>query len=380
MFYRFTSFGLALLLSVTTALTAIRAQDDVAAKDDAPAAAEKVVRSYEVVSAEWEATDKSISDLVTKYRVAAATEKEELLKQYEELTKKSRDLLPELRSAALAAYEAAPNADEKVTASLVGLLANDVRTDRYSDALKLGKLLLKHKCEEAAIDALIGSAAYCLDDFETATVHLKKAKAAKALSGQAGSYLEDLEQATKSWAREKKLREAEAAADDLPRVRLQTNRGDLIIELLENEAPQAVANFISLVDKEYYDGLTFHRVLAGFMAQAGCPDGKGTGGPGYNIYCECQQENHRHHFRGSLSMAHAGKDTGGSQFFLTFRRTSHLDGRHTVFGRVIEGLDILAELQRRDPNGRGQPDPDTIVKAEVLRKRDHEYKPTEVKE
>ena len=115
------------------------------------------------------------------------------------------------------------------------------------------------------------------------------------------------------------------------------------------------------------------------MAQGGCPDGTGSGGPGYNIPCECYREVHRNHFRGTLSMAHAGRDTGGSQFFLTFKRTPHLDGKHTVFGRVVEGLDVLVKLQRRDPSQRGAlPEPDKIVKAEVLRKRDHAYKPTKV--
>ena len=380
MVYRFvSSVGLAVLLSVAT-LTSIGAQDDGAAKDDAPAPAEKAVRPFAAVSAEWDSTDKRLTELVDKYRVAMETEKAELVKQYEVLVAQSRALIPELRSAALAAYEAAPNADEKVTTTLVGLLANDVRSDQYSDALKLGNLLLKHKCEEPAVYGLVGSAAYCSDDFETAAVHLKKGKAVDALSAQATGYLGDLDQATKSWAREQRLRQAEAAADDLPRVKLQTSKGDVVVELLENEAPQAVANFINLVDSEYYDGLTFHRVLSGFMAQGGCPDGTGTGGPGYKIYCECGQENHRHHFRGTLSMAHAGINTGGSQFFLTFRRTAHLDGRHTVFGRVIEGMDVLAKLQRRDPNSQGQPDPDTIVKAEVLRKRDHQYVPTKVSE
>ena len=380
MVYRFVSVGLAALLSVAT-LTSFGAQDDVAAKDDAAAPAEKAIRPFAEVSAEWESTDKSLSELVNKYRTATSTEKVELVKQYKALAEKSRALLPELRSAALVAYEAAPNVDEKVTKKLVGLLANDVRSDRYSEALKIGNLLLKHKCEEAVVDSLVGSAAYCSDDFEAAEEHLKKAKAAKALSQQANAYLDDLDQAKKSWAREQELRQAEAAEDNLPRVKLQTNRGDMVIELLENEAPQAVANFISLVDKKYYDGLTFHRVLPGFMAQAGCPEGTGVGDPGYNIYCECQQENHRHHFRGTLSMAHTGKkDTGGSQFFLTFRRTAHLDGKHTVFGRVIEGMDVLAKLQRRDPDSRGQADPDKIVTAEVLRKRDQEYVPTKVGE
>ncbi len=94
-----------------------------------------------------------------------------------------------------------------------------------------------------------------------------------------------------------------------------------------------MGNFISLVDSGFYDGLTFHRVLKGFMAQGGCPKGDGTGDPGYSIYCEVNQENARKHFRGSLSMANAGKDTGGSQFFLTFLPTPNLNGKHTVFRR-----------------------------------------------
>ena len=117
------------------------------------------------------------------------------------------------------------------------------------------------------------------------------------------------------------------------------------------------------------------------MAQTGCPRGDGTGGPGYNIYCECFQENHRNHFRGSLSMAkQSPPNTAGSQFFLTFQPTPHLNGKHTVFGRVIDGLDVLAKIQRKNPNEASQASviPDRIVKATVLRKRDHAYVPEKV--
>jgi cyclophilin family peptidyl-prolyl cis-trans isomerase len=156
-------------------------------------------------------------------------------------------------------------------------------------------------------------------------------------------------------------------------VRLETSKGDVVVELFENEAPQAVANFITLVKQGFYNDVAFHRVLPMFMAQGGDPRGDGSGGPGYAIRCECYQPNYRHHFRGSLSMAHAGRDTGGSQFFLTFVPTSHLDGKHTVFGRVIEGMDVLGELQKRDPQSPGAATPDKIIKAEVLRDRGHEY-------
>ena len=114
------------------------------------------------------------------------------------------------------------------------------------------------------------------------------------------------------------------------------------------------------------------------MAQGGDPTGRGSGGPGYAIPCETDQPHARKHFRGSLSMAHSGKDTGGSQFFLTFRPTDHLDGKHTVFGRVIEGFDVLPKLHRtQSPDGRPIPGikPDTILEAEVVRKRPHEYAP-----
>ena len=358
MFDRWKTVGLAALLSFV-ALAGLRAQDD------------GVVRPFAEVNAERESLDSSLDDVVNQYRTATATEKLELVKQYEVLATKSRALLPELRSAAVTAYEAAPNVDPKITTVLVGLLANDVRIDRYAAALELGNLLLKHKCDEPALDGLIGAAAYCLDDFETAAVHLTKADDANTISPEAIAYFEDLEEAKLAWAREQALRKSESAADDLPRVKLQTSKGDVVIELYENEAPQAVGNFVSLVEKKYYDGLTFHRVLPGFMAQGGCPDGTGGGGPGYNIYCECEQENHRNHFRGTLSMAHAGRDTSGSQFFLTFVPTPHLDGKHTAFGRVIEGIDVLAELNRVEP-GAALP-ADTIVEAKVLRKRDHDY-------
>ena len=132
-------------------------------------------------------------------------------------------------------------------------------------------------------------------------------------------------------------------------------------------------NFITLVDKGYYNGLKFHRVLTGFMAQGGDPKGNGSGGPGYTIPCECYREDHRLHFRGTLSMAHAGRDTGGSQFFLTFVPTKHLDGKHTVFGRVISGFDVLAKLKRRNPDDTTVGPADTIVEAKVIRRRPHPY-------
>ncbi len=344
-----------------------------------PPAAEAPTEEFADVYGKWQALDQQIDEVINAYRSAEPAERNALVERYNDLASQSREIMPRLRVAAIRQYKAEPNQNEDVTKTLVGLLANDVRLDKYESAIQLAGLLMEHECPEPVINAFAGIAAYCMDDFATAENHLKKAEESQALISTAQVCLQDLPTAKKEWERERTLREQEAKTDDLPRVKFETSKGPIVIELYENEAPQSVGNFVSLVESGFYNGLTFHRVLPGFMAQGGCPDGTGAGGPGYDIPCECYEDNHRRHFRGTLSMAHAGRDTGGSQFFLTFKRTSHLDGKHTVFGRVIEGLDILAEIQRRDPGQAGElPTPDKIVKAEVVRKRDHEYKPTKV--
>jgi peptidyl-prolyl cis-trans isomerase B (cyclophilin B) len=123
--------------------------------------------------------------------------------------------------------------------------------------------------------------------------------------------------------------------------------GQVKIELFEKEAPGTVANFEKLIKDGFYNGLNFHRVIPGFVAQGGCPEGRGTGGPGYNIKCETQGNPHKHE-RGSLSMAHAGKDTGGSQFFIVFEPQPHLNGVHTVFGKVVEGMEQVDQIKQGD--------------------------------
>lgn len=156
----------------------------------------------------------------------------------------------------------------------------------------------------------------------------------------------------------------------LPQVKLTTSKGEVVLELYEDTAPNTVANFISLVEKGFYDGLTFHRVIEDFMAQGGCPKGTGTGGPGYHIKCECYKPDAKKHDRGVIAMAHAGRDTGGSQFYITFVATPHLNGKHTVFGKVIKGMENVDKF-----NITGKGDDEKIIKAEVLSKRDHDYKP-----
>lgn len=128
-----------------------------------------------------------------------------------------------------------------------------------------------------------------------------------------------------------------------------TEKGTMLIEFYENDAPIAVANFVKLSKEGFYDGLNFHRVIPDFMIQGGCPQGTGRGGPGYHIKCELTGEN-QYHDRGVLSMAHAGRNTGGSQFFICHsrRNTAHLDRNHTCFGKVVEGLDVIDAIRQGD--------------------------------
>jgi peptidyl-prolyl cis-trans isomerase B (cyclophilin B) len=130
-------------------------------------------------------------------------------------------------------------------------------------------------------------------------------------------------------------------------VRIATEKGDIVLTLFPEDAPGTVANFAKLARAGFYDGLTFHRVIPNFVIQGGCPNGDGTGGPGYTIPCETKGNPHRH-VRGSLSMAHAGKDTGGSQFFICHAPQPHLDGVHTVFGQVTEGIDVVDAIRPGD--------------------------------
>ena len=130
---------------------------------------------------------------------------------------------------------------------------------------------------------------------------------------------------------------------------ISTEKGDMKAELKTNETPIAAENFIKLAKSRFYDGLTFHRVIPNFVIQGGCPIGNGAGGPGYTIKCETSAER-QYHERGVMSMAHRGKDTGGSQFFICHNRqnTQHLDGVHTCFGKVVEGLDVLDDIRPGD--------------------------------
>jgi cyclophilin family peptidyl-prolyl cis-trans isomerase len=331
---------------------------------------------FDKIFAEFKQVLAKLRSLQGKYQLAADAERPVIEAEFNTQVALGKEIAPRLLAAAKAAYLASPNANASITRFLVQNVAESDQNDNYAAAFDMAKLLVDHGCKEPALYNFAGIAAFGSNHFDLAKEWLEEASHSKVLGDVGKADLKAVDEYQELWPTEEKIRETEAQADDLPRVLLKTSKGDVVIELFENEAPIATANFISLVEKHFYDGVPFHRVIAGFMAQGGDPTGTGRGGPGYTIPDECQQENARSHFGGSMSMAKTAEpDTGGSQFFLTFRPTPHLNGKHTVFGRVIEGMDVAATLERIDPEKPG-PAPDKIITATVLRKRNHPYEPT----
>lgn len=318
---------------------------------------------------------------------ASQEDRVKLVKEYSEIVTNLRDnVLPGLEKGlpkALANEESQEEA-KTVATELVQMAygAND-----YPKCQDICDLILQHDKDNRLAVNLGAVSRFAQHEFADAKKMLQAAEANGDLIQELGGrYLQSATDYVEYWKKEQEIRAAEDAATGetaLPRVKMETSQGDIVLELFENEAPNTVANFISLAESGFYDGLAFHRVIPSFMAQGGCPNSRegnpapaGTGGPGYNIKCECYKPNARRHFAGSISMAHAGRDTGGSQFFITHLPTPHLDREvnpssvHTVFGRVVEGLDVVCKIQKDD----------VIKKVTVIRKRNHEYKPETIPE
>jgi cyclophilin family peptidyl-prolyl cis-trans isomerase len=383
----FSSTPIALATLLLVALTAIpaEAQDDPPKPATAPPTPEAkpadpnkpLAAAFNQQLDEWKEVLKELRALKLKYQSASEDERAQIGDQWDALMVKGNDMLAGMTASAVAAYEEAPNEDPQLMRFLVKLAADTAERDEYESCLQISQALIDHKCGDKTIYGPASLAAFALNEYDKAAEYAKLSVEAGNPNETLSNWRVDPLEYKKLWEKEQEIRAAEEGKD-LPRVKLTTSKGDIVIELFEDQAPDTVGNFVSLVEKGFYNGTNFHRVLKNFMAQGGDPQGDGTGGPGYQIFCECYKPDYRVHFRGSLSMAHAGRDSGGSQFFLTFLPTPHLNGKHTCFGRIIEGIDVLAKLQRIDPMAGGAKTPDKIVTAEVLRKRDHAYVPKKV--
>lgn len=331
---------------------------------------------FEATAAAWKALVGELHVLQAMYQQPKA-DKAAVEAKFNETLANAEAVRQKLEAGALTLIAVEPE-HERARQVLGESLAEAMEQDDPARALELTGAMAAAGAADGNVCALAATAALLLSRIDDAEGWVTKAAAAGLPAGRAADLRTAIARDRPKVEAEMAKRKAEAQADDLPRIKITTSAGDVVVELFENEAPNTVANFIALVEKGFYDGTPFHRVIGGFMAQGGDPTGTGSGGPGHAIACECAAPGARKHFLGTLSMAHAGKDSGGSQFFLTFRPTDHLDGKHTVFGRVIDGFDVLPRLMRtQDEQGRPVPGvkPDRIVKAEVVRKRNHPYEP-----
>jgi cyclophilin family peptidyl-prolyl cis-trans isomerase len=353
-----------------------------------PVADGSKLREFQRLHSEMNRTIAELERLRIRYLTADEEKRTELQSLWKEKIAEGTALEPKLIAAALAAYAEAPNENRPLVDFLLVVMQDKLQNDDYELAAEIGNLLMKHHCPSKSLPNMAGVAAFATSDFDAAEKYFAEAVQLKfygpdrkddKLAVQGAQMMGQIPYYKKIWHNEARLRDDETDANTLPRVLLKTTQGDIVLELFENQAPNTVANFISLVRAKKYDDRAFHRVVHGFMAPGGDPRDNGTGGPGYTISCECYFENHRNHFRGSLSMAHTGRrDSGGSQFFICFTPQQQLDGRHTVFGRVVKGMDVLAKLQRRDPSDPQAPRADKVIEATVLRARNHTYIPQKI--
>lgn len=370
------------------------AQEDMANTNSTEQTVGNEAKTFADAVAAFKAAESDIDALRSQYQVAEKSERPAINDSIKKLIAETQSKVDAMVKAGIAAYKANPGADDDVTKLLMAvaeyqMVGNGPQGggDDYEAALPIVEALIEGGDNRKDLPVWAFLAAFATNQHDLADKYAESISKSGILNKQpegsqytqetygiAAKFMQQRKQYRKMWETESAIRKAEAEANNNPRVKLITSKGEVIIELFEDQAPTATANFITLVKDGFYNNVVFHRVLSRFMAQGGDPTGTGTSGPGYTIPCECYREDARKHFRGSLSMAHAGKDTGGSQFFLTFVPTDHLDGRHTVFGRVVEGFGVLGALNRIDPQGQGpKPLPDKIISAEVIRDRGHEY-------
>jgi cyclophilin family peptidyl-prolyl cis-trans isomerase len=398
---RFVRAGSAVLAIATGMFSAAASAQDAggasAGNADTAASPIQAKAKFQTELAALKELMKQIEFLRIEFQSADEIRRKELQAALQKQFESAQALLAGLVESALAAYDATGGKDDEVEQFLIAVVEQRVATDRYEEAMPVIESLTQAGAEHPVIPFLGALAAFAVGDYDASASHFKKLVETGLLDQPPQSKNKEelelislvvslqgvLEAHKEAWAHEQQIRAAEAESDDLPRVLLKTTQGDITLELFENEAPNTVKNFVTLVEQGAYDNTAFHRVLPQFMAQGGDPTTAGKPEPNYTIPCECYAANARKHFRGSLSMAHRGRDTASAGFFLTFRPTPHLDGQtfnpastapaHTVFGRVIEGLEVLAELQRFDPQAQGaeaaRPTLDRIVEAKVLRKR-----------
>lgn len=337
--------------------------------------------------------EEEINRLFSSLPIGFPEKQKESLEKIERLKELNNSLSGKLDDAAYMAYELDPRnnvkAGQLVFRHITRMLDPPNPNQQFdpTGALKTANMMMRVgldnnstpnavQFKDVAYQAF--RASYALQDFDRAKLMLDK------ISAQGieirPSITAKLSDTIEKWRRELLIRRHENESK-LPVVKVETTEGAFKIELFENHAPKTVGNFISLVEKGFYDEKPFFLVQPGKFAQSGCPVGDGSGDAGYRIPCECEREKIRHHFTGTVSMANAGKDTASSQFFITQQPNSQWDGRYTAFGRITEGMDVIYKLKMVDKTKLSSRDitPSKINRITVQYKRPTStYSPTRI--
>ncbi len=362
-----------------------RPQEATPASEAAPSSNNESEDSeYTAAQADLREHLKNMREAQVRYHLSEDnTNDKKFRRQWAELCDQGRPLAAKAYAAMLKKFNEDPTANAPIGSFLAELLERNSLDSRFEGMLEVGLSLQSKGISSEKITEAIALSAISENKFDVAKPWIEQHYKETAKPRQVlGVLYDQLEKLSQDWTAELRLREEDAKGEPLPQVSILTTKGEVIVELFENQAPETVANFISLIEEGFFDGLMFHRVLEHFMAQTGCPYGDGTGGPGYSIYGEEKKPNARKYFRGTLGMALSNGDanSGGSQFFICYIPTYNLNGKHTAFGRVVKGIDVIGNLTKVNPDekkkeGEAPVVIDEIIEAKVVRKRNHEYKP-----
>ncbi|MCA9129729.1 MAG: peptidylprolyl isomerase [Planctomycetales bacterium] len=314
------------------------------------------------------------------------TKDADFLADFNELINSGFALHRDMTSAALAEYKQGTSEKKKIADMLARLVKRETEADRYEGIAEIADVLATDGYPEPDMRRQVVTIGLATNRHDLVRKHIDQLITETGDEATFVPIRDSLSDLEALWHEEIEYQKQDAAGEPLPRVVLNTTKGAIELELFENQAPETVANFINLIERGFYDGKSFHRVVEHFAAQGGCPYGDGTGDDGYWIYGERHKPNARNFFRGTIGMALAGTnvDSGGTQFFITFFPATELNASFTAFGRVVRGIEVLGNLTKVDPEAKekekdepAQP-VDEIISAKVISKRDHAYEPNKI--
>lgn len=343
--------------------------------------ATRAIEQFEMTRSKMYDNQQQIDTLYRTMPIGFLQRQKEHQNKIRELTEQNQSLTQTLHEQAMEVFQITPFGHRAATNIVVDKLVTSLspRTpDQHFDpqsALKISRLLIDDP--NATWQALMKAftAAYAVHDFELARETLDRLEAFGPVKDV---YYNVLEETNTNWQNELFTRRQESETGDLPSAIVETTEGTFRIELFENQAPATVANFISLAEKGFYDGLSFFQVKPGKFAAAGCPYGSGTGDAGYRTVSEFDREQARHHFAGTVSMRTADDGTAGSIFLICHQPDLSMDDRNTAFGRVVQdGIETVYQLKTHDGTmfSARKSDESKIVRITIENKRDHSYEP-----